>query len=114
MGFPNSLLIMMTETDLKETGSEPIWRAVVALRPKRRFRNEPEPAIVNALPIPAVSPLPRRSRMKRSGRMHLRWRISPHVADQIASVPPTTVSLLSKAFVRFGKAQNGQPTQVAV
>lgn len=83
---------MISETSLEQAANGTIRQAVVTLRPKRRTKFVRE-ADVMPLPLPAVSPIYRCAKMKRSGRMHFHWRVSSNLAEtSSANVPPEVVS----------------------
>jgi hypothetical protein len=57
------------------------FRALVSLPQKKRCKSDPAMEPENVAPgkvlVPAISPLPRRQRLKRSGHPHHQWKAQP-------------------------------------
>jgi hypothetical protein len=66
---------MIPETHINGSPREVLRiQAVVRLRPKRRFKIDPESVEEEIVHLPVPIPaLPRPPRMKRSGRVHQQW-----------------------------------------
>jgi hypothetical protein len=66
-------------------------RAFADLRPKKRFKDNQlstgNELVEVKLPAPLTSAVPRRQRLKRSGRAQMRWRISPEICQPPAKLP---------------------------
>jgi hypothetical protein len=92
--------------------TDPVRRAVVTLPPKRRskFVHQTEP--IAPLPIPAVSPFARQSRMKRSGQMSLYWRTESSERNTVR-ISPEILSAFHEAIGALGKSTAKQPAQAA-
>src|SRR5258707_13746528 len=92
---------MISSINMKSSADEALPHSeAVTLRPKRRFKINQASArksVVDALvPIPIISALPQRKRMKRSGRLHQQWHTAPEFCAAAPKLPaaPTSHELI--------------------
>jgi hypothetical protein len=84
---------MIADIKLKSSADEALpHRGPLMLHPKRRFKiNQPSPkkSVVDApVPVPSISALPQRKKMKRSGRSHQQqWRTAPEFWPRVPKLP---------------------------
>src|SRR4029077_13409687 len=83
---------MIAGTNIKSSADEALRHCGgVMLRPKRRFKiNQPlaKAHVVNVpVPVPVISRLPQRKRMKRSGRTHQQWHTPSEFCSPLPKLP---------------------------
>jgi hypothetical protein len=104
---------MISGTSLKQAANGTIRQAAVTLRPKRRTKFVPDTEAI-LLPVPAVSPVARQPKMRRSGPMSLKWRTDAHVGSKTAvRVSPNVLNVFHEAIGALAKSQTKEHARVA-
>lgn len=102
---------MNSETVLEARTDATVRLAAVTLPPKRRIKPVHDTPIIAApLPMPERLPFVRHTRMKRSGRMPVRWKGQKAPA---AWISPEILSTFNEAMGALGKSAVKQPAHAA-
>jgi hypothetical protein len=89
--------LVIATTNMKSSADKALpHNEAVTLRPKRRFKiNQPSArkSVVDApVPVPIISALAQRKRMKRSGRLHQQWHTAPEFCAAAPKLPAAPTS----------------------
>jgi hypothetical protein len=102
---------MNSELTPQAAAEETVRPAMITLAPKRRMKTVRDtPIMAIPLPTPERSPLVRHTRMKRSGRMPLRWRGQKTPSVWIS---PEILSTFNEAMGALGTSPAKQAAHAA-